>query len=132
MGSGLTILLDPRYAYGHCLGCRKQQTFIRYDEPEGGQALKAEGMAKASLSAGQGSDAAWKIEARAAALALAATGAEFTQDDITDRVGLPTIRNATGSLLSGLARSGKIVRLGDTNGKRDSQHSRRISVWRGA
>lgn len=127
----VTTLLDPRYGKGHCMACGKERMFIRYGEPEGGQRLKDEGMAQADAHASAGADAAWRIAARTAALRLANSGMDFTQDDITNTVGLPSVRNATGALLAGLARQNLIVRVGDTTGSRDSQHSRRISVWRG-
>lgn len=123
----ITNSLDPRYSMGYCTACRKRQTFVLHAEPAEGEALKEEGMAIAEAH-----DPDWKQAAREVARLLAASGREFTQDDITDAVGLPRSRNATGSLLSGLARSGAIVRVGDTKGKRDSQHARRISVWRGS
>ena len=123
--------LDPRYGSGYCLPCRQQRIMQVHDEPATGEALRDAGMARAASNASNGVDGAWQAAARQVARLLAESGREFTQDDITDEVGLPSSRNATGSLLAGLARKGIIVRVGDRKGKRDSQHARRISVWRG-
>lgn len=117
-----------RYATGKC-ACGGR-AFYLHDEPDEGEAAKAAGMATAQRGA-EGPDVAWRIEAERCARWLAGSGMVFTQDEITDRVGLPIRRNATGSLLSGLARSGVIIRVGDVKGSRDSQHARRISQWKG-
>jgi hypothetical protein len=121
--------LDPRYGWGLCLTCNQRRTFVQHAEPAEGEALKAEGMAKAALNADQGTDAGWRFRALEVAKTLIAGGRPFTMDDIVDQVGMPIHRNATGSLLSGLARQGLIERVGVVKGKRDSQHSRLISVW---
>lgn len=127
----VTPLLDPHYGYGRCLACGKDRIFRVHDEPDEGEALRDAGMDSATSHAKSGVDSAWRARAEQVARELAATGREFTQDDITDRVGLPTVRNATGGLLSGLSRQGIIERVGDVKGSRDTQHARRISVWRG-
>lgn len=127
----LQTTIDPRWRRGTCLTCQKERIFIRHGEPEEGERLKEDGIHRADQHASEGVDMAWRIAARTAALRLANSGMEFTQDDITNVVGLPTIRNATGALLSGMAKQHLIERVGDTTGSRDSQHSRRISVWKG-
>ena len=96
-----------------------------------GEILKERGMAQAASNAAQGVDAAWIAAATAEARRLAAIGKPFTIDHITDKVGLPIHRNATGHLLPSLARQGLIVRVGDAVGTREEQHGRRVSLWRG-
>lgn len=116
-----------RYGTGKC-ACGGR-SFYLHDEPDEGEAAKTYGMA---LAKAVGIDAAWHAAAEQCARGLAQSGVVFTQDEVTDQVGLPTHRNATGSLLAGLARRGVIIRVGDVKGSRASQHARRISQWKGA
>ena len=123
-------LLDPRWATGYCITCRRTRTFRRAESD--GEARKAAGMAQAALTADQGVDAAWRSAAIDVVRVLANSGKPFTINDVTDQVGLPSHRNATGSLLPTLARQGLIRKVGFSKGTRASQHARDVALWRGA
>jgi hypothetical protein len=80
---------------------------------------------------------AWSILARLAIDQLAATGADFTSEDVVALVGLPRGKpgtnrnNAVGAAFSGAARRGVIREVGRTNASRPALHARRLTVWRG-
>lgn len=121
------LLLDG-WGMSYCTGCKTRQFFRR---EQSGPALARHQMDAAALNAAQGVDSGWIAAATAEARRLAATGAPFTIDTITNKVGLPIHRNATGHLLPSLARQGLLVKVGFTQGTRESQHGRAIAVWRG-
>lgn len=156
----VTPALDPRYGIGYCHTCRQRVTVRQEINPEAaeaecgcgaigvpshtnaqhyentrpleGGALRDAGMASAALNADQGVDAAWRSAATDVVRVLAASGQAFTINDVTDQVGLPSHRNATGSLLPTLARQGLIRKVGFAKGTRASQHARDVALWRGA
>lgn len=63
-----------------------------------------------------------------------AQGTEFTADDLVESVGLPKTgsTNAIGALFASFARRELIEKVGYTEAKRMSSHSRVIRVWRRA
>lgn len=122
----LQLSSQPGVRIGRCDPCNATSAF----RPLSGHELKAQGIAQVSLNAGQGTDAAWKIEARRVALDLARSR-PFTANDITAEVGLPSSRNLVGAFLNGLAREGLIRRIGYEAGGRASQHARVVAVWEG-
>jgi hypothetical protein len=80
----------------------------------------------------------WAEQAKATIQALAATGEQFTADDVIQRIGLPTqyagmnANNAVGAAVSAAARRKEITRIGFASANRASSHGRVLSVWRGA
>lgn len=136
--SPLQETLTPKFMSGKCNGkCRARRMFERVPQAvwDGhqiveGEQLKQEGMEKALSNAKDGTDAAWVAEANRAADILIVQRRDFTVEDIVSRAGLPTNRNATGAFMNGLARSGRIALVGYRKGTRESQHARRIAVWR--
>jgi hypothetical protein len=117
--------LDPRYGIAYCTTCRRSR-WTEQERPE------ADGMAKVALSAGQGADAAWQASAGLVARRLAASGVPFTVEDITREVGLPSHRNAVGSLVNTLARAGIIEWTGEMRqAQRGSRHANLNRVWIG-
>jgi len=98
-----------------------------------GERLKADGMAIAVAAV-----PTWAAQARWAIDILAATGADFTSEDLVDLVGLPRGRpgtnrnNAVGAAFSGAARRGVIHEVGRRNASRPALHARRLTVWRGS
>lgn len=133
--------LTEKYRSGKCKRCRAMRMFelepvLEYDPADGslhertasGEELKQAGMAAAAAAADR-TDGDWKREARAVAMGLIAKRVRFTINDITDRVGLPSHRNATGSFLNGLAREGLIGKVGYEKGDRASQHARTVTIW---
>lgn len=129
--------LTPKFQAGKCRGCRALRMFERVPQAvwDGkqlieGEALKQEGMKQALDNAKDGTDMAWVVEANRAADILIVQRRDFTIEDIVERAGLPTNRNATGAFMNGLARSGRIALVGYRKGTRESQHARRIAVWR--
>ena len=74
----------------------------------------------------------WAAEARAVLQALAASGHEFTADDITARAGLPPSPNAAGTILLNGLKERLIVNVGWSSSTRVPAHRRRIGVYRGA
>lgn len=139
--------VDPRYATGFCYACRQRRQLWAEVRGERRKAtgmapaphadplpevLKQQGMAMAALNADQGVDAAWRSAATQIVRILASQGIDFTINDVTDQVGLPSHRNATGSLLPTLARQGLIRKVGHARGTRASQHARDVALWRGA
>lgn len=98
-----------------------------------GDDLKTEGMARALDAA-----ANWREVAREAVEWLAASGRDFTSEDLTAIVGLPhpdateaNRNNAVGAVISGAARRGLIRRVGLSNANRAVSHAAALSVWRG-
>ena len=147
--------LTAKYLSGPCIGCKRAvRMFERVPavvwSPEGlkdeagqpvetgpvdssagqGERLKEQGMRAALNGASHGVDVEWTRRALAVADRLIIQRREFTSEDITNEAGLPSHRNATGALVNGLARKGRITRIGYRKGTRASQHSRAIAVWR--
>lgn len=101
--------------------------------PFDGEYLKRQGMGIAAEAL-----PTWVDLARYVVRQLAATGEQFTSEDVTAVVGLPRgevgqhRNNAVGAVMSGEARAGVIKRLGYRNSKRAVSHSAVLSVWVGA
>lgn len=92
-----------------------------------GGAAKSAGIAKVLQH-----NANWQESAEAIALGLLG---EFTSDDIRlacQKAGLPQPKhpNAWGAVISALAKSGAIVRVGFRNSALKSAHARMVGVWR--
>ena len=147
----LKTTLTDKYLSGQCIGCKRalrmfervpalvytadglkdqDGTVVQGSPNQQGDELKEHGMRAALNAASHGVDADWTRRALAVADRLILHRGEFTSEDITDEAGLPVHRNATGALINGLARKGRIYRVGFRKGTRDSQHSRQIAVWR--
>jgi hypothetical protein len=94
---------------------------------EAGLAAKESGT-EAVLAA---TPAEWKKAFRIEAERLAATGREFTAEDVTEVVGLPASVNAIGAAMNALARAGTVARVGSTMATRSLRHASRITVWKG-
>lgn len=97
-----------------------------------GDERKATGMALA-LGAAQ----EYAARASSALHELAASGREFTADDVYDRVGLPNPsrpneNNAVGAAFSGAARGRLIIPTGRwVKSRRRTNNSRMLTVWVG-
>lgn len=75
----------------------------------------------------------WKEKVHAIVLAL--PSGEFTNDDVRracHRAGLPPPKhhNAWGAAMSGIARTGQILRVGFRKSALKSTHARIVTVWR--
>src|SRR5690348_8431813 len=95
--------------------------------PPTGEELKTRGMELADAS--EGSE--WKDRADAAIRSLAASGEEFTAEDVRARAGDPSRPNAFGARFSSAAKRGLIRRVGFRNSSRPTLHSHPVAVWRG-
>ncbi len=75
----------------------------------------------------------WKLAAERALADLAASGREWTSDDLLERVGLPiaSSRNTVGAVIQAAVKRGDIEPVGYTQSTRPSAHGRVIRVWRG-
>ena len=79
------------------------------------------------------SDVRWKSAAEAALRELAASGAEFTADDLHDRVQhLASSPHALGAIIGTAARRGEIVCVGVSTSTRASRHGGLQRRWVGA
>lgn len=76
----------------------------------------------------------WKRVAEKRLAELAATGREFTAEDLRERVGHPlgSHDNSMGPLFGAAARRGEIVHVGYQQATRPEAHARILRVWRGA
>jgi hypothetical protein len=63
---------------------------------------------------------------------LAATGAEFTADNLVSEVGAPDSPGAVGAVFSAAASQRLIKAVGYTTSRRLGRHGSVIRVWRGA
>lgn len=83
-------------------------------------------------------DPVWVAAFRAEVIRLANTGQEFTSEDVTAVVGLPSggvaqhRNNAVGALMGGMARRGFIVRTRYAQSTRPVSHAAVLAHWRGA
>lgn len=103
----------------------------RRREQEAGALARDAGMAAAAAAAPD-----WTELAKQAVRFLAATGTDFTIDDVIERAGLPNdsksnANNAVGALMSGAAKRRIIERVGYTRTSRRLGHARSVAVWRG-
>lgn len=104
------------------------------DEREAGRAGKETGMARALSGAAK----AWLDHAYGCLIILAASGAPFTSEDVTEMAGLPTgatgqhSNNAVGALMNAAAREGIIRKTGRHVPSRvQTSHATEINEWRG-
>lgn len=75
----------------------------------------------------------WRLAAEAAIRRLAASGKNFTSDDIDAIVGRPPGHaNSVGGLIIGAAKRGLIEPAGYAQSKRPAANARAIRVWRAA
>jgi hypothetical protein len=93
-----------------------------------GETLKRTGMERADNA----EPVEWKDAADAAIAQLAASGVEFTADDIRAICGPPSRPNAVGSRFQAAARRGLIRMVGTRIATRPSLQSCLVRVWRGA
>lgn len=77
----------------------------------------------------------WKVAAEREIERLAASGREFTADDLWEAVGSPMAgasHQAVGGLFSQACRRGLIESVGFRQSQRASRHASVLRVWRGA
>lgn len=75
---------------------------------------------------------AWRTACDAAIHRLAASGREFTAEDVRALVGdPPTHPNAMGARFLAASRSGLVEKLGYRQPSRASSHASVIAIWRG-
>jgi hypothetical protein len=98
-----------------------------------GPALKAAGMEQATSAAGS-----WVETALDAVAQLAATGRDFTSEDVIELVGVPHVggganrNNAVGAMMSAAAKAGLARKTGRyVEARRPVSHARVVAVWRG-
>ena len=110
----------PARIGGSGIGCRQ----CRLAE---GRAERDRGMARAEASRHSAWDRAVIDQAIGV---LAATGREFSSNDVRER--LPDVRPAlVGARFMHAARRGLIERIGDELAAHKAGHARRVGVWRG-
>lgn len=106
----------------------QESTPSLFDGIEEGRRLRDDGHRTALHAA----DVRWKAAAETALADLAASGVEFTAEDLRARVRvLASSPNALGALISGAARRGEIVHVGYRQAQRREAHGRDLKTWRG-
>lgn len=90
--------------------------------------MRDAGMAVADANAGDD----WKEAADAVIRALAASGAEFSAEDVRLWVGEPPTPNAMGARFMAARKKGILELLGYRQASRASAHARALAVYRGA
>lgn len=97
-------------------------------EADEGRRLRDDGM-RTALHA---SDIRWKAAAESALSDLAASGVDFTADDLRARVDtLAAPEKALGAIFGAAARRGLIECIGITTSSRPQRHGGLLRVWRG-
>lgn len=86
------------------------------------------GMEAAAENAGE----FWRLTFDQRLRYLAATGRDFTTDDLREVVPDPVSPNAVGAMFASAAKSGLIVKVGYRPSERPEGHRRIVAVWRGA
>jgi DNA-directed RNA polymerase subunit RPC12/RpoP len=129
---------SDEYRTGKCLYCKRKRVFRRVaTEPAGeldageGRTRAERGMARAAASEGRASD--WNLAADSVIRELAASGSEFTSEDVTARVGLP-LRSpgAVGARMNAASKKGWIAWTGRmSQAERPNQHAAVLKVWKG-
>lgn len=79
---------------------------------------------------GENVDADWRADAERWVAAAIRSGVAFSANELIEAVGSPDRPNAVGSIFGTVARAGLIEPVGYTQGRRSSQHARRLIVWR--
>jgi hypothetical protein len=138
------VVLQPtaseQYRTGNCLRCRQKRLFVRDERREDpGPRDVREGRRRAERGMGiaeqseEMSGSNWNIEADAAIHSLAESGAEFTSEDVTRRVGLPhRSPGAVGARMNAAAKRGWIAWTGRmSQAERSNQHAAVLKVWKG-
>ena len=89
--------------------------------------LRDEGLAAVNAT----TPAQWAHDCDNAIAAMAASGAEFTAEDVRSFAGEPPKPAAMGARFLAAAKRGIIRRVGVTHGKRPSSHARLLLVYQG-
>lgn len=113
-------------SYGRCVTCTATQSPVpaRTGREARDDALHA---------VEAGAPLSWIIQARAVIRELAATGQEWTSDDVWARLPHPPEPRALGAAIRGEAATGLIVGTGRTRpSTRPDCHARPVAVWVGA
>lgn len=76
-------------------------------------------------------DPIWADAAQEALAELAASGVEFTADDLRDLAGEPESSGALGAVFRGAAAAGRIRLVGYRRSRRLLRHAGILGVWRG-
>lgn len=97
------------------------------EQLELGQALRDQGIARVDAA----EDPAWRAAADVAIAELAASGEEFTAEDVRRIAGDPTHPNAMGARFRAAAQAGIIRRVGYRASSRVQLHAHPIAVWVG-
>lgn len=96
--------------------------------PAAGEAAAAAAVARAAAAAPD----AWTQDARGALRLIAATGIEFTTDDLWARLPAPPEPRAMGAIIRWGAEQGVIVDTGRARkSTRPECHARPVTIWRG-
>lgn len=112
------------------LGWDRHATCFPPDEPlprPTGEQLAIDGM----RTADEAEPDTWKTRADETITALAASGKEFTAEDVRDAAGDPAHPNAMGARLNAHAKAGLITSTGYTKASRASRHTNLLRVWKG-
>ena len=133
--------IDVRYRQGTCKGCSALRFFesdeqiipVTKADPALGERLKERGMAVAETSEAMTGEQ-WAERFDAALVELAQSGADFTSEDVTAKVGMPTRSSgAVGARMNAAAKRGDITWTGQfTAARRANQHAASLRVWRGS
>lgn len=97
-----------------------------------GRQRRDEGMEAAGSNVAGPIASAWRSKAAEALATLAATGDEFSADDLVAIAGEPPVPNMLGPLFAKAARQDVIRAVGFTQGTRPKAHARVQRTWKGA
>lgn len=121
-------LFDYDHGYGAAAELRRPTRRRATRTADDGAAARDLGADLAANSVHTG----WRVAAEAAIDRLAATGRQFTADDVRDRVGGPPgHHNALGGVFIAAARRGQIRPVGYRASDRRQAHRRPIRTWVG-
>lgn len=130
-GSG-TPSLVPGLVLARCQRCGKQTPHRKVDRDPQPVAAEGDRRREEGIAKVEAAEPRWREAAIAWIKRIAAGGAEFTADDLTRRIGVPTHRNAVGAVFAQASRQGLIEQVGWRRAAgRASQQGRRLAVWRG-
>lgn len=96
-----------------------------------GRARRDDGMAKAGTGTPGVLSSDWRDKAAEAMAELAATGEEFSADDLVEKVGPPPHPNMLGPTFGNAARADLINAVGFRQATRASAHARVQRTWKG-